>query len=743
MDPQENLAVQLGEFTVNINVTDASNLQAVTFELSYNTTLLDITGITEGPFMKQFGNTFFSTVRNESRGYLQVAVGNLGGYGPASGDGTLATITFNATYSGSAWCTLDLCNTTLYNPSVEPIPHEVIDGYYEFVILGLNVMTNKQLYEGNEFVTIHGNLTTCRAGGLVALEVQDPRYVRVLRTLQTSTNPPVGNITITEMYPCDFAGNPKYSFPADRSAYVKVTVKNNGDTSKNVTITVNAYDSSLRPFGAPVATLSLNPGATAFIIPPIFIPTWASSGTATAYASVFTDMPSRGGTAYCSEKSAQFEITGGSTPIPGEPEPTGIVSNYNLSFRLPPEVVEGWYMEGWYMVYVGSSHQSLRATNKTTFGVPPCPPLPSFTYTPPTPSINQVVTFDASTSKPGHNGIYYVPIANYTWNFGDEDTTTTTEPTVTHQYATNDTYTVTLTAMCEDDPVLIAKGLTTNSAQQSVKIYQLPYGPKADFTYTPPCPGINQVVTFDASTSQPGWNITVQPLIRYEWDFGDGNVNVTTAPTITHEYTVEGVYNVTLNVTDTQGLWNITSKATPVYTLAMTNFTVTLPYGASALHPGWGAYPEEWRQIRINVTVENRGAENANFTVTTYYNDQLIHDYYGNDTQTVTNLAPGENVTLTFRWDTTGVFPQYTRNIYVNIPNPRGDIKWQGSTVTVRRRGDASGDGHCDGYDFTILNLSWLQRKGDPYFDPRADFNGDGAVDGFDFTTLNLNWLTF
>jgi len=87
-------------------------------------------------------------------------------------------------------------------------------------------------------------------------------------------------------------------------------------------------------------------------------------------------------------------------------------------------------------------------------------------------------------------------------------------------------------------------------------------GPKADFTYVPRSPRPNQTITFDASASLPGWNGTDEaPIVSYAWNFSDGTPIVTeTDPITTHKFTAKGTYNVTLNVTDTKGLWQTKSK---------------------------------------------------------------------------------------------------------------------------------------------------------------------------------------
>jgi hypothetical protein len=74
----------------------------------------------------------------------------------------------------------------------------------------------------------------------------------------------------------------------------------------------------------------------------------------------------------------------------------------------------------------------------------------------------------------------------------------------------------------------------------------------AKISFSPGIPWANESTLFNASASySQNGNIT-----RYEWDFGDGNRKITEIPTIDHTYSIEGDYNVTLNVTDNTDLWN-------------------------------------------------------------------------------------------------------------------------------------------------------------------------------------------
>jgi PKD repeat protein len=68
------------------------------------------------------------------------------------------------------------------------------------------------------------------------------------------------------------------------------------------------------------------------------------------------------------------------------------------------------------------------------------------------------------------------------------------------------------------------------------------------FAFTPQTPQELQAVNFDGSLSTPG---TDRTIVRYNWDFGDGEAK--TGVKTTHDYTLSGVYLVTLVVTDDAG----------------------------------------------------------------------------------------------------------------------------------------------------------------------------------------------
>jgi PKD repeat protein len=142
-------------------------------------------------------------------------------------------------------------------------------------------------------------------------------------------------------------------------------------------------------------------------------------------------------------------------------------------------------------------------------GGAPSPPTATFTFGPPNPSVNEVVSFNATTSAAGAGR----SIASYVWNFGD-GTAPGAGVTPTHAFTTAATYPVTVTVTDNGVPAL-----STTSASVGVTV-GAPQAPTANFTFSPATPGRNDQVVFDASSStQAGAG---QPIVDVAWNFGDG-----------------------------------------------------------------------------------------------------------------------------------------------------------------------------------------------------------------------------
>jgi hypothetical protein len=116
-----------GEFTIYIKVSDVTNLYGYEFKLGYDTVILDAINVGIGSFLN--GPTYPVVQEiNDPAGYVWVGVTSLNPAAPKSGSGTLATITFQVTGSGS--CALNLYDTTLGDYDANPIGHVVNDGYF-------------------------------------------------------------------------------------------------------------------------------------------------------------------------------------------------------------------------------------------------------------------------------------------------------------------------------------------------------------------------------------------------------------------------------------------------------------------------------------------------------------------------------------------------------------------------------------------------------------------------------------
>jgi len=142
----------------------------------------------------------------------------------------------------------------------------------------------------------------------------------------------------------------------------------------------------------------------------------------------------------------------------------------------------------------------------------------------------EIVTFDASSSYDLDG-----TIVEYFWDFGDGSTATGVK--VSTAYTESGAYTVTLTVTDDD-------GATDTIATSKIVRNK---SPVAIFTESAETVYINETITFNAAESHdPDGTI-----VNYSWDFGDGNTG--TGITVSHDYSDNGFYLVTLTVTDNDG----------------------------------------------------------------------------------------------------------------------------------------------------------------------------------------------
>ena len=186
-----------------------------------------------------------------------------------------------------------------------------------------------------------------------------------------------------------------------------------------------------------------------------------------------------------------------------------------------------------------------------------------FTNSPTNPTINQDVSFNASTSS-ASNG-------TYAWDFGDQ-TPPGSGVTTTHRYARGGTFTVTLTVTSDNR--------ATASSSRTITVSTTLPAATANFTFSPRAPAINQDVIFTANATPvpgrpgdpfPGGPGAPAQGATYAWDFGDGTTGA--GMSATHRYTRGGTFAIRLTVTSDTGLTATTSQQITIST--------TLPAGSA------------------------------------------------------------------------------------------------------------------------------------------------------------------
>jgi PKD repeat protein len=185
---------------------------------------------------------------------------------------------------------------------------------------------------------------------------------------------------------------------------------------------------------------------------------------------------------------------------------------------------------------IGDYTVTLTATNSAgsntvtkTVHVPDCPgpvnpPVANFNYLSQCPNSKNVQFTDTSTGVP----------TSWSWNFGDEQTSTLQSPT--HTYSSIGDYTVTLTA---------TNSAGSNTVTKTVHVPDCPgpgTPPVANFNYVAQCPNPLYAEFTDTSTGNP---------TSWSWSFGDGQTSTLQNPT--HTYPGVGGYEITLTVSNAYG----------------------------------------------------------------------------------------------------------------------------------------------------------------------------------------------
>ncbi len=188
-----------------------------------------------------------------------------------------------------------------------------------------------------------------------------------------------------------------------------------------------------------------------------------------------------------------------------------------------------------------------------------------FTSSPATPEADQPVTFTA-TQLGGVGNI------SFTWNFGD-NSSSTGNPT-THTFTASGSFLVCVTATD-------AVGVSTPSNQTLIVAASL----SVSFTFGPPSPHAGDNITFFGSASGG-----IQPY-NYFWSFGDSTTG--SGETASHTYQSDGSHTVTLTVTDGN---NQTANA---------NETITVKHRDESCHADADCVWNAFQTVNFNAIASN------------------------------------------------------------------------------------------------------------------------------------------
>ncbi len=308
------------------------------------------------------------------------------------------------------------------------------------------------------------------------------------------------------------------------------------------------------------------------------------------------------------------------------------------------------------------------------------PPIANFSATPTIGCNPLTVAFtDLSTNAP------FI----WSWSFPGGSPSTSSQQNPVVVYATPGTYNVTLVA---------TNAAGTNSVTKTGFITVLAT-PVANFTWTQV--GLTLIFT---NTSTNGTS--------YSWNFGDGGTSTQTNPT--HTYSVDGFYDVTLNVTNACGTVS-TLTTIPVFVVPTANFIGIPTSGCAPLSVSFvdqsssNSQTWSWNFPGGNPSTSSLQFPSVSYNTPGSYTVALtVTNPAGGDNETKTNyIVVGSTPTVDF----TSVVNGNTANFTSNVTNPAGSgtisYSWDfgdGNTSTLANPSHTYSAGGSYSVKLTVTN---------------------------------------
>ncbi|MEJ2395262.1 MAG: PKD domain-containing protein [Candidatus Thiodiazotropha sp.] len=249
------------------------------------------------------------------------------------------------------------------------------------------------------------------------------------------------------------------------------------------------------------------------------------------------------------------------------------------------------------------------------------------------------LVFDATGSEDADGSI-----SSYAWSFGDGSTGSGANPS--HTYNAAGTYNVTLKVT--DNGGLTGTGMTTANIGEVDKLAPVavvngPYSGTVDMALS---------FSSDGSKDADG------SIVAYAWDFGDGSV--ATGANVSHTYSEEGSYNVTLQVQDDDGLMNSASTKAVI--------------GQGNLAPNSDAKGPYSAKVNQAVEFDGSGSQDADGSI-------VVYDWNFGDGSTGNGVKPSHSYAQ-----------PGTYNVTLTVYDDSGAMDADATTVTVTEESTGGGD---------------------------------------------------
>jgi len=234
-------------------------------------------------------------------------------------------------------------------------------------------------------------------------------------------------------------------------------------------------------------------------------------------------------------------------------------------------------------------------------------------------------------------------------------------------------------------------------------------------------------VTYESNSVPLVFTVDERPYwMGYSLNYQE-NVTVRRNSTLTR--LVHGQYNIIVYVNDSSGNMGFSQV---YFTILLIHDIAVTDLQCSPLKILIGEL------VNISVSVQNEGTINETFSVSIYANTTII------ETLTVTNLSVGDNSTLGFAWNTTGMKRgNHTMSAYaapVLGETDTGDNTLVDGTVALRCPGDLNNDGVVDIADVILVTAVYRSKCGDPEYRLVSDVIEDCIIDIADVVAVTTHY---